>query len=530
MNRSFHKRALSVTTALLTLTTAVTTADAAQRNEITIKSDATSASSGDTFNVSVGYDPDSLGASGFTVDLYYDTDMVSLNLPQSDDYEVANGFAVVTNYEAGENFIRIVGANLSGGNVKEETEIGSFSFTVKEGVFGEIDFWTEVTTLVAADGGDYINVDYRSHGPYNPYSIEGPARQPEVTETVTSPEETQVPEEVVPPETTSETATTQVTTEPELPETYIPEITEPLPEETQPAQTDPDTDIQPETPDHNGEPLFSHTQGDSDYNNEEPLQYSFSVYDYIDSDEEPVDIEVNISSTGNAQGGIGMMTSDGWKIFGGNVAGGNDAVWTAENVDLAYVQGDISVQLYYLKNNSEFNISSISVSPSSDNSAMDETQTPAETDPVVTEPVNTEPEPKVTTIPEEEAPQESETINSEDESSVTDADESNISANSETDSEPQTYDVDNLESKIISENTSNDSSSTDSQIDSYSAQNSDVQPQQVQNAVSNASTQADGNPDTAVNHIGRYIGFAVMALCAGQMIYSITVLVRRKED
>lgn len=527
MNKRFHKRALSVTAAMLTLTSAVATVNAAQRNEITLKSSADSAAGGETFEITLGYEPDSTGASGFTVDLHYDPEAISLNVEQSAEYVPSGGFAIVTNFDAAEGTVRVVGANLTGDNVTEDTELARLSFTVNEGASGDIDFWTEVDTLVAADGEDFINVDYHAYGPYDPFTVAGPAdSQSDETssaeETTTTETETE-PEYSTPDETVTSEAeqTTESESEPEqsLPEEYVPPQTQ-APEETAP------TEMPSERPDgsrsEDSGALFVHTQGDSDYNNEEALQYAFSPYDYITETDQTVDISVEISSTGSAQGGIGMLTSEGWTIYGCSTDGDSDGgseIWTANAVDLGDVLGDIAVQLYYLKNNSEFKVKSVSIKPTAnDTDTSDEPQT---TEPQVTEPAVTEPtadeivtqQPAVTEAP------------------VTEMTVSETQTSETTDLPTERTDAPNTE--VSSPEAEETPAMTDTSAAADGGQTTE-QPQttssaQVENAVSNASAKADGNPDTG-NGIGKYICGGIMLLCGGQISYSIYALTKKTQE
>lgn len=521
MNKRFHKRAIAATAAVLTLTSAVNTVNASQRNEITIESSASSVSSGDTFNITVGYEPDSTGASGFTVDLHYDTDAVNLNINASGEYAPSGGFALVTNIQADDGIVRIVGANLTGSNVTNSTVLANLSFTVKDGYYGDIDFWTDVDTLVATDGEDFVNVDYRSYGPYDPFTVDGPAEVTTTPATTTTPPTETVPPETEPTET--ETTTTEVTTEQPLPDEYIPEQTEPeisAPEEVAPTDSEPDNSEQiPDVPDNvnsdNSDSLFVHKQGESDYNNEEALQYTFSPYDYISEADEPVDISVTVSSTGSAQGGIGMLTSDGWTIYGGEIGEESEQVWTANEVDLSDVSGDIAVQLYYLKNNSEFTIKSIDISPSDSSPSYDEPEpdtTPEVTEPPVEE-VPQETVPSETSAPESE-PVPIETVPEEetDVPTETEIPESSVPVEDDTSSE----EVSDLG------NTTDSSSGVSTEPQTTSAA-------QIESTVNNASAKADGNPDTG-SGIGKYISYGIMVLCAGQMAYSIYALTRKNDE
>lgn len=517
MNKRFHKRAIAAAAAVLTLTSAVNTANASQRNEITIESSASSVSNGDTFSITVGYEPDSTGASGFTVDLHYDTDAVNINIDASGEYAPSGGFAIVTNIREDDGIVRIVGANLNGSNVTDSTVLANLSFTVKDGYYGDIDFWTDVDTLVATDGEDFVNVDYRSYGPYDPFTVDGPAEVTAAPATATTPPTETMPPETEPTET--ETTTTEVTTEQSLPDEYIPELTEPetsAPEEAAPTYSEPDNSEQiPDVPDNgnsdNSDSLFVHKQGEADYNNEEALQYTFSPYDYISEADEPVDISVTVSSTGSAQGGIGMLTSDGWTIYGGEIGEESEQVWTANEVDLSDVSGDIAVQLYYLKNNSEFTIKSIDISPSDSSLPYDEPET--DTTPEVTEPsveeISQETVPPETSVPESE-PVPTETVPEEETDVPT---ETEITKNSVPDGN------DSSTGEVLNASASSDVS-TEPQTTSVA---------QIESTVNNASVKADGNPDTG-SGIGRYICYGITILCAGQIAYSIYALIRKNEE
>lgn len=527
MNKRFHKRAIAATAAVLTLTSAVNTVNASQRNEITIESSASSASNGDTFDITVGYEPDSTGASGFTVDLHYDADAVNLNIDASGEYTPSGGFAIVTNLQADDGVVRIVGANLTGSNVTDSTTLAKLSFTVKDGYYGDIDFWTDVDTLVAADGEDFVNVDYRSYGPYDPFTVDGPAEVTTTSATATAPPEETIPPESEPEET--ETTTTEVTAEQSLPDEYIPETTVPetsAPEENRPADSVPDNSDQGSDDSSNGDDvtdnadsvdtdsLFVHRQGDSDYNNEEALQYTFSPYDYISEADEPVDISVTVSSTGSAQGGIGMLTSDGWTIYGGKIGEESEQVWTANEVDLGDVSGDIAVQLYYLKNNSEFTIKSIDISPSYSSLPSDEPEidtTPAVTE-IPTEEIPQETIPTETTSPESE-PAPTETDNDEEPAAPTETEIPESGAPDE---------------DISSETALNANNTADSTPDG-SSEPQTTSAAQIESTVTDASSKADGNPDTG-SGIGKYISYGIMILCAGQMAYSIYALTRKNEE
>lgn len=400
MNKRFHKRAITAATAVMTLTTVVTSVDAAAKNEITIGADRGTVAAGESFDLAVGLTPDGTGISGFTVDLHYDTDAVTLNIPDESEYSPDSKFALVTNFEYADGVVRIVGGNLSGTNVKVQTLIADLDFTVKDGYSGDVGFWTEVQDLVYTDGEEFVNAEFTAFGEYTQYIItaEAPVTTtvPETAPTTTEPETTPEPE--------TQPEETQTEAEPELPETFIPPETviipepapapetvipdEPAPEEDtgeseeQPAdpQTEQPTDPQTEQPAADGEAIFEYKQGDTDFYGETVQQYIFSPADYTEETSDTVDIEVTVESDGSASGGIGMQTEEGWLIYSENADGSGETVWTADDVDLSGVSGDIAVQLYYLERDSSFKIRGITISSNGQQASNDDTAVPEDTD------------------------------------------------------------------------------------------------------------------------------------------------------
>ena len=154
-----NKVALSVATAFLMLTSIVSTvASASGGNEIKLTSDKNFAKAGDSINVKASLEPDKTGVAGFTIDLHYDPSKVTVYVPTDEEsestYNVGSKFSVITNYVASSGTIKIVGANLTGSNIKDRTDLALATFKVKDGVTGKINYWVEVETMVAeADGG-----------------------------------------------------------------------------------------------------------------------------------------------------------------------------------------------------------------------------------------------------------------------------------------------------------------------------------------------------------------------------------------
>lgn len=539
MNRRFHKRAISAAAAILTLTSAVTVTSASQRNEITLESSTSSASAGEVFNVDLGLKTDSKGVSGFTIDFCFDPEAVTLDVAQSSEYTPNGGFTIVTNYEYDKGVVRLVGANMNSENVTKDSVLASLVFTVNDDWKGDIDFWTEVDTLVASEGDDFINVDCRSYGPYNPYTVEGPAEEDSSAAETTTTTEAETTTTTV-TETSAETSSPTQT----LPSEYIPDSSLPdeiIPEKTTTTEAVTEPDDSSADNDNESGALYVHRQGNEDYNNEEPLQYTFSPYDYVENADEPVDISVSVYSDGSAQGGIGMQTADGWKIFSSETGSG-EQTWKAENIDLTDVYGDVAVQLYYLKNNSEFKINSISITPAN-SETPDE---PVQTEPVVTTlpsndlPAESEDTTPTTTVPESIEPIESisdteatepeapaddkiDDIVIDDESSADDKNASDESKADEDASEPA-----DSSSEVNADTNSTNGSASDSQTSS-DTQTTTTAASNVESAVNNASAKADVNPDTG-NGIGLYVCGAVGVLCVAQIGYSIYALTRKKEE
>lgn len=554
MNKKFHKFALSAAAAVFTITTAVTTVSAAQKNRLVLSCGSDNAQAGDVITVDLRYIPDLAGAAGFTIDLCYDPDAVSLSIPADGGYVTAGGFSVVRNFTYSNGRVRLVGANMTGSNVTEETVLTELDFTVNDGYYGDIPFWTEVDSFVSFDGENYINADFNSSGPYTPFTVTGPSKPADSEETVTDAEQTveQSAEQDVPqPE---ETASSDTQT---LPETVLPPDTSADTEETQ--DTHEETEGQSETDgqqevdgqqesDGQAATMFSHKQGNVDYNNETPVQYSFSPYDYLTEDASVVDISVSVNSTGTASGGIGMQTSEGWKIYNCSSDGSGEAVWTAESVDLSDVSGDIAVQLYYLKNNSEFEINSITAVPS----AQSDTVTPTETGAPSEDKDSTEQTETNAPSEDNDSTEQTETdAPSEDndgtEQTETDApSEDNDSAEQTETAEPSDSETSDSETDPVTDTLSDTSSDVSSDISDSEPDNTQkpdnvqaVKPDNVQKPESEQaaaaeqlsgqmSAAANANPDTG-SGLAPYVCGGVLILCAAQMIYSLFYVLKRGE-
>ena len=86
-------------------------------------------------------------------------------------YNVGSKFSVITNYVASSGTIKIVGANLTGSNIKDSTDLALATFKVKDGVTGKINYWVEVETMVAEADGGYKSVSYSAPTEGSPLTV-----------------------------------------------------------------------------------------------------------------------------------------------------------------------------------------------------------------------------------------------------------------------------------------------------------------------------------------------------------------------
>ena len=407
MKFKINKIALSLATAFLMVSSVVSMAtSAAGTNEITLKADKTNAQAGDKINVTVGYTPDSQGVAGFTINLHYDSSKVSVYIPSEDEldstYNVGSKFSVITNYGATGESIKIVGANLSSTNIKAATNLALATFTVKDGASGDINYWVDVETIVKTADDGYETASYSAPTQNAPYVVNGPAGSSTTvtttktaatttsaattSQTTTTTQKATTTSEV----TTSEAVTTKATTT-EISQTQTnTTTTTTAPVTTTPAETT--TTAQTTLP--NAEPLFEYVQGTTDFNSETSLQYAFNLSDYLSDYSQNVDVKVSISTTGGANGAIGLIAGGEWTSQPSKISEAGNAVWCFENLNPNSSSDLVYLQLYYLKANSDFKITSIEVTPvnvpevttttQATETAVVTTTQPAETEPTTT--------------------------------------------------------------------------------------------------------------------------------------------------
>ena len=118
------------------------------------------------------------------------------------------------------------------------------------------------------------------------------------------------------------------------------------------------TSAQPES-----EPLFTHKQGDADFNSETSLQFGFKLSDYITDYSQHYNVKVNVKSSGNASGAVGALVDGSWSAQSTKLTGGEEAQWIYSDLDPSRTSDEVFVQLYYLKANADFQIASVEVTP-----------------------------------------------------------------------------------------------------------------------------------------------------------------------
>lgn len=373
-----NKVALSVATAFLMLTSIVSTvASASGGNEIKLTSDKNFAQAGDSINVKASLEPDKAGVAGFTIDLHYDPSKVTVYVPTDEEsestYNVGSKFSVITNYVASSGTIKIVGANLTGSNIKDSTDLALATFKVKDGVTGKINYWVEVETMVAETDGGYKSVSYSAPTEGSPLTVSAGEEITTTPATTTTTASSKAESTTTTSKSTTTTTTTaKTTTKSEATTTTTAKSEKVTTTTTKPAEittttttaksetqtTTTATSAQPES-----EPLFTHKQGDADFNSETSLQFGFKLSDYITDYSQHYNVKVNVKSSGNASGAVGALVDGSWSAQSTKLTGGEEAQWIYSDLDPSRTSDEVFVQLYYLKANADFQIASVEVTP-----------------------------------------------------------------------------------------------------------------------------------------------------------------------
>ena len=396
------KPALAASTAFLMISSIVSmAASASGTNEIKLRLDKTSANVGDTINLTASIAPDKTGVAGFTLNVHFDPKDVSLYIPTEDElnstYSIQSGFTVITNYDAQDSVVKIVGANMTGSNVTAESDVALASFTVLDSGDGKADFWVDVETLITESGEDYVSAQYTAPTQTKPVAASVVGASGEDAQEKTLKEEV---DEIR--EQTGDTQTTEtdekknyVVSSPDA-ETHAAETadkinyvvdttdstaqtdaTVPVGDQTQPAAQDQAVDQTavdqtqaaadqtqpaaqaPVNMNEAAQALFSYVAGAAGFNSEEVVQYSFKLSDSITNYDTTYDINVNIDTDGTAGGAIGAMRGSEWDSTISNTQ--NGTTWTYSNVDPNNTSDEVFVQLYSLSANSTFEIESIDI-------------------------------------------------------------------------------------------------------------------------------------------------------------------------
>ncbi len=359
------KAVLSAATALLTVSSIASSAtSAAQVNEFRIVSDKNYAAAGDRINISVDLLPGDLGTTGFSFNLHFDPQKVSLIVP---DRINESDFSVVSSYDAKKGIVRVVGAELSGENVTDDTRLNIASFTVLDDAVGEIGYWLDVDADVAFDGNNYINAAFKAPTSDAKYTVIGPEKH-DISPRAKIP--TQLLNEkydrynidylsdendLIDDEYFSNVRDTSSAEEPVVVVIGSPDESsgdtsdsnEPLIEDVEKQSYSAENSSE-----SNQNTIFTKT---------EDGQYSFNISDYITDDTGTYDIEVRVSSTGFVDGGIGMMNNNGnWDSSYCQTYYGNDT-WTFENVKPSECWDQVFVQIYSMQEGAEFSIDDIKI-------------------------------------------------------------------------------------------------------------------------------------------------------------------------
>ncbi|WP_124097987.1 cohesin domain-containing protein [Ruminococcus sp. Marseille-P6503] len=368
MKLKVNKLALSLAAAVLIATSLLSPATSASAdNEITLTADKTSAKEGERLNVTVGFIPNETGAAGFTVNLHYDPNKVEVYIPAETDsaYKADSKFSVVTDYAYSKGIVRIIGANLVNSNITSATDLALATFTVKSGANGKISFWTEVENMVSSSGSGYISSAYSAPTEASPLTVsisDSAASGSDNTE-LSSREEAGKPSAS---ERTTAKTVSDTDSEASTPESKT--VTSADPSDSKVLQTD------------DACPVFTYETQDSDFNSEKPVGCSFSLSDYITDFSKLYSIKVNISTSGSVNGGIGMLVNGRWQSYGNMTHRSGSDTWTSGCIDPNSVSGDIFVQLYFLKENSEFSVEAIEAVPINSSESANETDASSDSD------------------------------------------------------------------------------------------------------------------------------------------------------
>ncbi|GEM_PF-103428 len=395
--------ALAASTAFLMISSIVSmAASASGTNEIKLSSDKISANVGDTINVTASIAPDKAGVAGFTLDLHFDPKDVSVYIPTEDElsskYDLSGSFTVITNYSASDSYVKIVGANLKGQNVKSESDIALATFTVKDTTDGKADFWVEVETLITESGEDYVSANYSAPTQQKPVAVSvadaGKAQEEEKTslkeevdklreeagltdeeegekknyvvsspdaETFSKQQGDKINYVVSTPDSTASNDTTQAVTDDTqaVPET---DKTQPV-SETQPVQNEQQETVvqQPVNMNETADALFKYVAGASGFASEQTVQYNFRLSEANIDYSQLYNINVNVKTTGQVGGAVGALKNGEWVSEIARTYEAGETVWSYDNVDPNTTSDQVFVQLYTMSPNTSFEIESIDI-------------------------------------------------------------------------------------------------------------------------------------------------------------------------
>ena len=557
------KAALSLSTAFLMVSSIVSmTTTAAATNEFVLTADRSSAAPGDTVNVMLAYSPDADGVAGFTMLLHYDPEKCSVYIPTDEEleteFDIDSRFAVITNYDYSYDTVRIVGADMTGSNVKKDTPITMAQFTVLDGAEGSsLDYWLEVEALYTSVGDVYESASYTAPSHKNPFKVTVPAatttsitttkaettttttKATTTTTTTTTEAETTTTTELITeaPVTTTVPETSFEETETTLPETE--EITETTVPEEEPAPAEEPAEDNEEA----GDALFTYEQGAKDFQSEETVQYGFRISDYIDDYSTNYDVIVNIDTTGNVSGAIGTMIDGQWTSEANSSNGATEDQWVFEDLDPNSSSDLIFMQIYYMKANSRVNISSVEFVPvNGSGETIDETPAEPEAQPEdivcdseescesesYTEETEENTEEEYPAAEPEEPYYEDNTAAEAEDNETAEAPETGA----DSDTAPEAGETSDDESAAAPEKAAESADDNSSAAEpAESSETEKPSKEEVESTVDKATEsvttapKANENPNTGSRSAGRALMDILTALCAGYVLFALVAFV-----
>ncbi|MBR6871890.1 MAG: hypothetical protein IKN17_00115, partial [Ruminococcus sp.] len=137
-----------------------------------------------------------------------------------------------------------------------------------------------------------------------------------------------------------------------------PVVTE-KPETEAPKESGTEPEAPAAEPEEEKEVLFSYHQEGGDFNSETNVSYNIKVADYIEDYSKHYDVYIVVEATKNANGGVGMMLNGSYTKQNERLRTGAEETWVIEDIDPSALSSDLVVALYYMKDDADFTINSV---------------------------------------------------------------------------------------------------------------------------------------------------------------------------